>query len=284
MKKTIIALMALAGVAAAADVTWTGAAGDNDWNTAGNWSTNSVPASGDTIIISDNASVTWVGETSGHYYKESTVWKVTNGSTLTLGTKEANGSWAHQNPRFDGSFYIDETSSVTTTATFFQNTSTILGTLYTNNYVSAAEGGCTLNFGLTGKIVYNDGSANAMEGGGRTITFGAILDTGVDGETVTYTLEKRYLIAGDSSNDFKTNLYGAFNMIGDNVTGAEGVILSASDVALNAVAEDFGKYYLAQDSGGIYMSYVKANTIPEPTTATLSLLALTGLAARRRRK
>lgn len=33
-----------------------------------------------------------------------------------------------------------------------------------------------------------------------------------------------------------------------------------------------------------FISYVKTKTIPEPTTATLSLLALAGLAARRRRK
>ena len=33
-----------------------------------------------------------------------------------------------------------------------------------------------------------------------------------------------------------------------------------------------------------FESYIKTKTIPEPTTATLSLLALAGLAARRRRK
>lgn len=284
MKKTIVALMALAGVATAGEVTWTGEGADSKWGTADNWSTNTVPTNGDTIIINDGSSVTWDGVAAGVKYDDSTIWEVTNGSTLTLGTKAANSGWAHENPRFDGSFYIDETSSVTTTATYFKGTSTILGTLYTNNYVSSADGGCTLNFGLTGQIVYNNDSANGMEGNGRTITLGAILDTGVDGEIVTYSLVKRYLIAGDSGNDFRTNMWGDFIMVGGNITGTEGVELLASSAELNAVAEDFGKYYLAQDTGGIYMSYVKASAVPEPTTATLSLLALAGLAARRRRK
>ncbi|MDO4858128.1 MAG: hypothetical protein Q4A17_09315 [Thermoguttaceae bacterium] len=34
-----------------AEVTWTGNAGDGSWDTAGNWGSGSVPASGDTINI-----------------------------------------------------------------------------------------------------------------------------------------------------------------------------------------------------------------------------------------
>ena len=51
---------------------------------------------------------------------------------------------------------------------------------------------------------------------------------------------------------------------------------------LEATAENYRKYLLGSDKNGVYVQYVKA--IPEPTTATLSLLALVGLAARRRRK
>ena len=45
-----------------------------------------------------------------------------------------------------------------------------------------------------------------------------------------------------------------------------------------------GTYYLSYDatSGKVYAEMVA--TVPEPTTATLSLLALCGLAMRRRRK
>ena len=38
------------------------------------------------------------------------------------------------------------------------------------------------------------------------------------------------------------------------------------------------------DGGFVHVGSISASIIPEPTTATLSLLALAGLAARRRRK
>lgn len=46
-------------------------------------------------------------------------------------------------------------------------------------------------------------------------------------------------------------------------------------------ANDNVTYEIKQENNGVYISY---KAVPEPTTATLSLLALVGLAARRRRK
>lgn len=74
--------------------------------------------------------------------------------------------------------------------------------------------------------------------------------------------------------------------------------LTDSDIKINAsdewirvgsaaeVVNDGNKYYwVTQSQEGVKLSYVAtAAPIPEPTTATLSLLALAGLAARRRRK
>ncbi len=74
--------------------------------------------------------------------------------------------------------------------------------------------------------------------------------------------------------------------------------LAYDDVKINAsdewirvgsaeeVVNDGNKYYwVTQSQEGVKLSYVAtAAPIPEPTTATLSLLALAGLAARRRRK
>lgn len=53
--------------------------------------------------------------------------------------------------------------------------------------------------------------------------------------------------------------------------------------------EDVGKYTLSykaldNDKYGVVVDYVTTTTCPEPTAATLSLLALAGLAARRRRR
>lgn len=60
MKKiiTLAALLATGtAFANAATITWTGEAGDNAYETASNWSTNSVPQTGDTVVIGNNATV-----------------------------------------------------------------------------------------------------------------------------------------------------------------------------------------------------------------------------------
>ncbi len=55
------------------------------------------------------------------------------------------------------------------------------------------------------------------------------------------------------------------------------VVLNANDIALNSL--------VGSASGTLSVgNSVATNIIPEPATATLSLLALAGLAARRRRR
>lgn len=286
MKKTIIACIALMSAAVAEDVTWTGGGEESStWSNPDNWSAGRVPTSGDKIIISNGSDVTWDVTTSGVKYDSSTSWEITGGSTLKLGANAPNSSNPSQNPRFDGSFYIDATSSVTTVATFLEGTNTILGTLYVGNVVDPSSGNVTVNFGQTGVIQYLDGSMNGIEGNNRTFTLGAILDTGIAGSNATYSLEKRYLIAGDSGNDFSIAKYQTLTLAGGEIlSAADGSQLERITDSLTAAESDFGKYVLGSDSGGVYVQYVKSDLVPEPATATLSLLALAGLAARRRRK
>lgn len=78
----------------------------------------------------------------------------------------------------------------------------------------------------------------------------------------------------------------SMNQLADN-----DIVINASDewIRVGSAAEvvnDGNKYYwVTQSQEGVKLSYVAtAAPIPEPTTATLSLLALAGLAARRRRK
>ncbi|MBR0190788.1 MAG: PEP-CTERM sorting domain-containing protein [Thermoguttaceae bacterium] len=72
-------------VAFGADVTWNGNAGDGSWDTAGNWSTGTVPASGDTININSGASVT-----------------NSNAKTLTNNTLNLTGSLSTVKMQFNG--------------------------------------------------------------------------------------------------------------------------------------------------------------------------------------
>ena len=65
--------------------------------------------------------------------------------------------------------------------------------------------------------------------------------------------------------------------------GADKTILNTYDLGKSYSLD---KLVFSMDGGSQKVSNLKiiTNTIPEPTTATLSLLALAGLAARRRRK
>ncbi|MGH7243322.1 MAG: hypothetical protein ACREJD_07885 [Phycisphaerales bacterium] len=56
-KAFLLAAATLAGSASAADLTWTGAAGDHDWNNKNNWNLNFVPTSADDVYIFSNGPV-----------------------------------------------------------------------------------------------------------------------------------------------------------------------------------------------------------------------------------
>ena len=302
MKKTIITLLALSGVASASDVTWTGAAGDGAWNNPENWSGlrdgSSVPVAGDKITIANGDSVSsdaydYASGEANKWTNGNTVITVKNGSTLTLGKPT---TW--RGDRYDANFSIEEACAVYVAKTFLGANNSIYGTLYIGGELSPGAGTTSIDFGQNGIIQFLEGSNNRMEGNGRTLTLSAVLDTGVNGAGATYTLETRYLLKGDSGNDFNPGAYGTLTLAGGLITGTDNLVLSSAMAAnpvlsgdnkytsssLTATAEDYGKYILGCDASGIYVQYVKADIVPEPTTATLSLLALAGLAARRRRK
>jgi len=317
MKKTIITLLALAGIAAAADVTWTGAAGDGTWNNSDNWSGlregSSVPVAGDRIVIDNGDSVSsdsydYASGTASKWTNANTAIVVKNGSSLTLGKPT---TW--RGDRYDANFTIEELCSVSVAKTFLGANNSIYGTLYIGGELSPGADTTSIDFGKSGSIQFLDGSNNRMEGNNRTLTLSAVLDTGVNGAGATYTLETRYLIMGDSDGDFNPGAYQALTLAGGTMTGTNGLTLTSAregnvtlhawvaapteqdpdaggytgaiytNDSLEATAANYGKYMLGADKNGIYVQYVKADIVPEPTTATLSLLALAGLAARRRR-
>ena len=106
---------------------------------------------------------------------------------------------------------------------------------------------------VTLTIAYNDGDATASMGTGTTVYLSF-----VDSEYKTATIS-------GVKTDLKWNAA--------NITGA------AIDTTYVTSADVFTGAWTAQEVGHV----INYTLIPEPTTATLSLLALAGLAARRRR-
>lgn len=98
---------------------------------------------------------------------------------------------------------------------------------------------------------------------------GAIIIPGIDGDIM-----KEILSLTNLPED---------GMVGITLLGTDGETLSASaDGQIGFLGKDGVSVYYGENVGGAWQYQV--NFIPEPTTATLSLLALAGLAARRRRK
>ena len=158
--------------------------------------------------------------------------------------------------------------------------------------------------------VYSGADASSSEGGlnisgnadakaSLTIGSGATLNTNLSLWNAKLTFQDGALAMGSSLTlfpDGSSELYINIGTMeaGDSLTLFTGVdqfqasadaatIDEASKVFGNLTAGDFKLTYSGADHGGI-VALVAQRAVPEPTTATLSLLALMGLAARRRRR
>lgn len=267
------------GSASAATVSWNGGAGSTDWTNGGNWSSGSVPVAGDTIDI-NGSSVVWSKTGGSVFGNSSTVFNLTNGATVTVGNTTPSGSAPVSNPRIDGQFNVGEGCTLNVNAMFAYGSSRIDGTVNIYNIFDPGASH-SMSFGFNGVINYMSGSMNGVEGNNRTTTISASLNTGTITATSEYGLEKRYLIVGAEEGNFRTNIYGTWTLAAGTVTGSDGSALTSVEGDLTASAENFGKYHLGSDAGGVYVQYVTA--VPEPATASLSLLGLSVLMMRRRR-
>ena len=87
------------------------------------------------------------------------------------------------------------------------------------------------------------------------------------------------------SNELLERLFGGEEI--SLFTGVDALSIDGKDIAAGTYMEATGIFTGLSDEYTYYMSYDGSSvnlSIPEPTTATLSLLALAALAARRRRK
>ncbi len=251
MKKTIIALMALAGVASAAKVT-TEWEFDNSLN-----STSGISATG-----------TWVAGSGEGALTEATYGiDDTYGSYLTLDGKGyvtvGNTYWSTG----DGKLQLgaDDTSFTITTVVNFDSIASEMFLFGTSNN-------------------HDEGLAFILKDGKMALTAKSIkhhtLDMTALQANTWYTLSVSY--------DADTNI-ADFSVDGTSVgtltiQGANGAAVGFDKAEAAGIGIGSGSSSQAQGLWSGKMASLSITTVPEPTTATLSLLALAGLAARRRRK
>ncbi len=243
MKKTIIALMALAGAAMAA--------------TTPEWS----------FVDNGNGTATYSVTLNGNYTIDLGKAAIENGEAFTMTVETKASGWANQY----GSGLVstnDPYSYNTAPEQADNNFRMYFGSA--NNTERVVVGINRWSYGsneskLTGIDVSN---VPALESGSATKTVSPL----TLGMVLTYNGSSLLTITNTADSDIKfsiseSNVVGTFNF----------ATLTNTGVASMPDAETF-------------ISITKAYTapitpaVPEPTTATLSLLALAGLAARRRRK
>ncbi len=199
MKKTIVALLAMAGMAHAADYIWTGNAGDNKWGNSGNWAVGGEPngyypqSGSDTAIINDgDYKITWTSEQP--YFGASNEIYLGSGNTLLIttgsGADDIEFSAIHLSGDatvelsstnaigYQKDFTIDYGTFTADSHGFFD--ATIDGTLWSNNHTLTLVGELdTSNLTGSGTILLYDASSAA--GGINWNTDGLIL---TESETV----------------------------------------------------------------------------------------------------
>ena len=231
--------------------------------------------------------------------------------TLTSATVEVEGGSLTINKNVNGST-INVTSG---TLTFGNDVKMKNVTVTADNTVLFAanakaywdnnsnNGPITFNLKDNGKVAYNDiyfktaGGAD-QPGWGGSLTLSANCSVGLlEGSGLI--LQTRDLVTFNSLNNNAT--YGSKEALLANYINGGSITLNGVELTYSATgfdgaslnAEDVGKYTFTLTDNAIqlqYVAYSQAATapetpaIPEPATATLSLLALCGLAARRRRK
>ena len=305
MKKTIITLFSLCGVASAASYTWNG--GDtidsSKWADKDNW------------ILAEGT--TWEDNTNGPGTTDSDMWSaiiiagadgrvgdknesvdpiiegwnfnltLKNGADLTIGQiKKFQGETDQNNTPNDESddirihciINIDSTSSLTIdefwggndgNSIFLNNAGS-----FTLNYSCRVQGGdgFVMNLYDSGHVTFldqNHATANTAKVASITAQLTGVSEGVLERQLITLDSRDGKLVSFDDT----VTTY--------SFTDAEGNIMNKVDSLAALTSAVAPSYYITKDASGIKVSYV---LVPEPTTATLSLLALAGLAARRRRK
>ena len=258
MKKTLIALMALPCVAVADikdGVQWAESFGDG--------------YSQDATFGYNNAfhKENGVGVAGGSY-TDSRVWTTNTGGkfsdAFTFSFKLVDldaAAWADAL-----SLYSNGTTSGTNNSIQLQMNGKGELMVYTENFSGSNVGGDDSNINL--------GALSSLEGKTLTLVFDA---TGATNTLTAY-------VNGVANTDTVTFTYAEGTTPSTALTGFQfGAAFGGSRVSNSVTVDDIVLWDRALTAEEV-ASLTVTETVPEPATATLSLLALAGLAARRRRK
>jgi len=270
MKKTIIALMALAGVASAASVGYNSMTSAQKEGVAFAWDF----ANGSVDLAVGSVTMGGSGWSSDNF-------TLTTNKTATVGS-QGTCPWSSQVSGMGTSFTLNiDVNSVSVYGTWDSIVS-----LYSNNAKSTFDHSMALttNGDNDGTIVLQSGLGDETaygNAGNQTLATGLTAD---DINDTTFTIvsdadNKLLTLYVNGKQSAQVNNWGAGNGETLALTGFQfGSNFSNVDTIANAEVSNITVWNKALTAKEV------AALVPEPTTATLSLLALAGLAARRRRK
>lgn len=257
MKKTIIALMALAGVVSA-DITdglqWAESFGDG-YSKAATFGMNNA------FHVVNGVGI------AGGDYANSRIWTTNTGGNFTDAF-----TFSFKMVDFDAANWTDAVSIYTNGTTNGTNNSLQLQKdssgnlmLYTENFTGSNVAGDDSNINL--------GRIDSLKGQVLTLVFDA---TG-DANTVTA------YVGGTALTDTVTFTYAEGVTASTALTGFQfGAAFGGGRASTSVTVDDIALWNRALTAGEV--ATLPMVVVPEPATATLSLLALAGLAARRRRR
>lgn len=257
MKASILLLALLGSIASAATVTWTGAAsGSPSYNTGSNWDSGTVPSAGDTIVFGDDLSLGGLTCSSRPDFSGSTVI-LGNNSSVRIG---------------EGNAPIFSSSAPTTFTIGDGSTLSLKGGTSLDGYT------LNLNLNSSGKIEFGNGWSGTN---GVNLNLTLSVDSSQTGMVTRELAHFTYSSAGSATLDL-TKLSLSLG----GLTQVEGVKNASISNPNSLEALNKGEYRLVVTKGAydnstkLWVQYM----VPEPATASLSLLGLGCLLLSRRRQ
>ena len=274
MKKNLFIAAILCGSCicanAASMVTeWTGNAGPTKGNTyelgnADNWS-NGVPARGNNqgpdVIFNNTGTITLSGS----------MVDTSDGGSITF---TGNSNVTVGGTRWTGNVTIGAGSALSLSQVDFKSSDIILDGTFNLGVCGIDSGGngARLVFGIGGIMNVNQ----KIWGASDFSVSGTLATTSTDLAAGEFQFVTRTLITSAGFD-------GGSISLGDFTAEDGGALTKASGIMEGNAADYQGQYYLYTEDGNVKVQYVVAGAVPEPATATLSLLGLASLMLRRRR-